>query len=134
MKNLPKKSYQVCIAGASPDTGNLGVTALCYTTLNELHKRGITDITVLDHGKGRRMKQIDNHIVKLQGVINSRNIFKPESLWMIKMCCKIGRHFNSAAKTIISSDAVLDFSAEIVLLISMVKVVFKQSLGLKILF
>ena len=43
----------IIIAGAAPDTGNLGVSALCHSIVTGLRKfRPNTEIDVLFHGNG----------------------------------------------------------------------------------
>ncbi|WP_262693627.1 polysaccharide pyruvyl transferase family protein [Kordiimonas aquimaris] len=42
----------VVIAGAAPDTGNHGVTALCHSAVLGLQERGIEEFTIFDHDLG----------------------------------------------------------------------------------
>lgn len=49
MKN---SNTSIVLAGAAPDTGNHGVTALCHSAVLGLQERGIEQITIFDHGGG----------------------------------------------------------------------------------
>ncbi|WND03278.1 polysaccharide pyruvyl transferase family protein [Temperatibacter marinus] len=47
-----KNNADIIIAGAAPDTGNAGVTALLESTIFGLSSRGIQNFTILDNGNG----------------------------------------------------------------------------------
>lgn len=49
MKHL---TTSIVLAGAAPDTGNHGVTALCHSAVLGLQERGIEKFTIFDHGAG----------------------------------------------------------------------------------
>lgn len=49
MKHL---ATSIVLAGAAPDTGNHGVTALCHSAVLGLQERGIENFTIFDHGAG----------------------------------------------------------------------------------
>lgn len=50
-----KQPYtSLIIAGAAPDTGNHGVTALSQSAVIGLQQRGVSQFTILDHGRGLR--------------------------------------------------------------------------------
>lgn len=49
MKHL---KTSIVLAGAAPDTGNHGVTALCHSAVLGLQERGIEEFTIFDHGAG----------------------------------------------------------------------------------
>lgn len=102
--------------GAAPDTGNLGVSALCYATLHELaiHDPAL-DITVFDYTRGHRDHQIDfgdgtTVRFRSQGAIYSRRLYRPENLRLMQLAGIFGGLGNSGIKAIQQSDAVLDIS------------------------
>lgn len=101
--------------GAAPDTGNLGVTALCYATLYGLQKiTGQFAVTVFDHGRGARQESIafpeTEFSFDLQGAVNSRRYYRPENLKLMKFLSKLGLNINAGLEQIKTSDAVLDIS------------------------
>ncbi len=106
---------KISFFGAAPDTGNLGVTALCYATLYNLSKLyPEIDVTVFDHGRGKRDATItfgrENFAFIRQGAVHSRRYYRPENLSMMMFFSKVGFPFNTGLKTISASDAVIDIS------------------------
>ncbi len=102
--------------GAAPDTGNLGVSALCYATLYSVIKE-LPDahMTVFDHGRGRESQNVDlggglRISFFRQGAVNSRRFYRPENLKLMKLAALFGGLGNGGIKTISQSDAVLDIS------------------------
>ncbi|MCI5133601.1 MAG: polysaccharide pyruvyl transferase family protein [Candidatus Electrothrix sp. AW2] len=111
----PQKKYSFSLFGAALDTNNLGVSALCYSTVQQLKRLdNKIEITVFDHGRGRRDKSIklpDGDIqLSLQGAVNSRRYYRPENLWVMRVAGLLGGLGNSGIATIKKSDAVLDIS------------------------
>ena len=101
--------------GAAPDTGNLGVSALCYATIyNIIKQQPNAEITVFDHGRGRWKQniQFNNTVVSIhrQGAINSRRFYRPENLWIMKLVGMVGGLGNLGIQTICASDASIDIS------------------------
>ena len=102
--------------GAAPDTGNLGVSALCYATLFNIAAHDPeAEFTVFDHGRGRGKQEIDfGNGQRLsfyrQGAVNSRRFYRPENLRLMKLSGLLGGLGNQGIKTIAQSDAVLDIS------------------------
>lgn len=113
--NTPSKLRNVCLFGASPDTGNRGVTALCHSVLWHLNSRDVERITVFDHGIGLRDEAVnfgDRQIaIKRCGAVHSRRYYRRECLWNIRLATWAGGAFNPAAQAIRHADAVLDVSA-----------------------
>ena len=105
----------ICLFGASSDTGNRGVTALCHSVIWHLHSRNVDRITVFDHGRGLRKDRVDfggDHVqVNRCGAVHSRRLHRRESLWNIRMSTWIHSRSNPAAKDICEADAVYDVSA-----------------------
>jgi colanic acid/amylovoran biosynthesis protein len=105
----------VCLFGASPDTGNRGVTALCHSVLSHLNTRDVNRITVFDHGTGLRDDVVDfgerQVPIKLCGAVHSRRYYRSECLWNIRLSTWARGAFNPAAQAIRNADAILDVSA-----------------------
>ena len=103
-----------CLFGASPDTGNLGVSALCYSVVDGILRHAPNaQITVFDHGRGIRDETYywNGHAHRLArcGASDTRRLWRPESLWHIRLCGRLGWP-NAAIRVIRDADAVLDIS------------------------
>jgi len=105
---------QVSLFGASPDTGNQGVSALCYSVLDGLATRNINNICVYDHGRGKRRDSVtfngNSHSFDRLGAIIGRRYYRPENFFQIALSARFGGLWNRNAKTICQSSAVLDVS------------------------
>jgi len=105
----------VCLFGASPDTGNRGVTALCHSVISHLNLRGVGHITVFDHGTGLRAETVDfgeqKVPIQLCGAVHSRRYYRSECLWNIRVATWAGGGLNPGAQAIRRADAILDVSA-----------------------
>ncbi len=101
--------------GAAPDTGNLGVSALCYATLIGINKfQPECQITVFDNGRGKRKSSIHTNDSKIsffrQGAIYSRRFYRPENIRLWRFLAMLGGLGNSGLQTIHTSDGILDIS------------------------
>ncbi len=107
---------QFSLFGAAPDTGNLGVSALCYSILYVIARQlPEARVTVFDHGRGRETQSIDfgdGQQVSFfrQGAVNSRRFYRSENLRLMQLAGLFGGLGNSGIKTILQSEAVLDIS------------------------
>lgn len=105
---------QITLFGASPDTGNQGVTALCYSVINGMATRNLKNLCVYDHGRGRRASSISLNNQRLYfdrlGATNGRRYYRPENLWQMRISAKLGGLWNDSAKTLCRARAVLDVS------------------------
>jgi len=114
MTTIPHVRH-VCLFGASPDTGNRGVTALCHSVIWHLYSRNVDRITVFDHGRGVRRDRIDfggDHVeITRCGAVHSRRLHRHECLWNIRLSAWTRSHMNPAARAICEADAVYDVSA-----------------------
>ncbi len=110
---MKKKHTSVCIAGAAPDTGNHGVTALCYSTIAGLADRGISEFTLFDHGTG--LRQAPNfHWAKAKkiqhlGFKGGKRIYSSDHMLNMTWRQKLGLPSESL-KVIQHADAILDVS------------------------
>lgn len=109
------RSLRLVVAGAAPDTGNLGVSALCHATIAALAAR-LPDarLVVFDQrdGVGPATLQTANGLVAFErcGARHSRRLYRPEALRMIRLVARLGGLGNPAARRILRADAVLDIS------------------------
>ncbi|HEX5243247.1 MAG TPA: polysaccharide pyruvyl transferase family protein [Tepidisphaeraceae bacterium] len=75
---------------------------------------GANSVTVFDEGWGSREEFLETETSRLPirriGARNSRRYHRPESLWNIRMSCRLGGLANPGAKAILDSDGVLDIS------------------------
>jgi polysaccharide pyruvyl transferase WcaK-like protein len=109
----------LCLAGAAPDTGNLGVTALCYSVVSALRARvPEARVVVLDHGRGLRDAQLlmdepsDGQLAyQRMGAVNSRRFHRPENLWNMRVRNWVRPRRQQRLGEVSGIDAVLDLSA-----------------------
>lgn len=105
----------IIIAGAAPDTGNLGVSALLESTIGGISQNNSHQIVVLDHTNGIRTDSIiidqgKTTDVVLCGARHSKRYYQPENLSNIRFSLKFFNLFNPIAKYFLSSKAILDIS------------------------
>jgi len=110
---------KILIAGASPDTGNMGVSALFYSTLYGL-LRNLPDAEfyAFDNGLGCRKSEFnigsfENIPVGLIGVRGGLRVYRSGNLHTLSLASKTGRYgrfLNATLKQIASCDAILDVS------------------------
>jgi colanic acid/amylovoran biosynthesis protein len=113
------KRYRVAVFGASPDTNNMGVSALLVSLLAGLHEKlGNVEFIVFDNRLGIRRSQFivgDTSLeIILCGVRVGKRFYRSENLATIKLLSKLGRlgaWLNPVIKLIDSCDAVVDVSA-----------------------
>jgi polysaccharide pyruvyl transferase WcaK-like protein len=104
----------VIIAGAAPNTGNLGVSALCRSAISELKKRDAElSLTALCYGDdfiddGYQID--DKNFCGLMGVSNGKKLYKSNHYRNIELACKLGGSWNKRADSFLNSSAVLDIS------------------------
>lgn len=82
---MTQNNHHIALAGASPDTGNQGVTALCHSTILGLMSQGLKSATIFDHGPGthRWLTQGIAPDVKLQAcsLRPSKRIWQSDSFY-----------------------------------------------------
>ncbi len=83
------------VFGAAPDTGNLGVSALCFGTLAALYRRlPRAKATVFDNGRGRREGSLrvggKTHAFELLGAWHSRRYHREETLRRMLLSARLG--------------------------------------------
>lgn len=105
----------LCLFGASPDTGNLGVSALFLSVLSAIADRyPAASVTVFDYGRGIRDDEIDlsNGTFRFRrcGANYSRRYYRQDSLLNMRVSAAFGGLGNPGIKAIAEADAVLDVS------------------------
>ncbi len=100
----------ITLLNAAPDTGNQGVSALCHSIVAGLSKRGVTGITVADHGRGRRRADWGYATVDLVGLTHNRRYWRGDNLRTAHALTRIGSVISPAARSVARSRAVLDIS------------------------
>ncbi|MHC4416209.1 MAG: polysaccharide pyruvyl transferase family protein [Planctomycetota bacterium] len=104
---------RLCIFGAGPGTGNLGVSALGLSLLAGIARRVRNPlITTFDNGRGVRpaRARVAGRDLNYQlcGAVPSRRIYRPDSLWRIRASGWVGGMGNDAIQAVRNADAVLD--------------------------
>ncbi|MFP4216361.1 MAG: polysaccharide pyruvyl transferase family protein [Phycisphaerae bacterium] len=103
------------IGGASPDTANLGVSALGLSVLAALTTRlKAPDLTVLDNGKGLSKRSMtlhgQPHEITLCGARHSRRYHRPDTLWTMRLAGRLGGLGNPIVRHLGQAHAWLDIS------------------------
>ncbi len=107
------RPLKICIFGAGPGTGNLGVSALSLSLLAGIARRVRSPlITAFDNGRGLRPAHARvagrDLTYQLCGAVPSRRIYHRDSLWRIRASGRLGGLGSTAIDAIRSADAVLD--------------------------
>jgi polysaccharide pyruvyl transferase WcaK-like protein len=104
---------RLCVFGAGPGTGNLGVSALSLSLLSGIARR-VRDpqVTSFDNGKGIRPARARLNgrdlAYRLCGAIPTRRVYRRDSLFRIRASGWLGGLGHAAIKAIRDADAVLD--------------------------
>jgi polysaccharide pyruvyl transferase WcaK-like protein len=106
---------RVCMMGASTDTGNLGVSALCLSVVGGILLRAPDAVvTVFDEqrGEGPQTERFDGRTFTYRrcGLYSTRRYYRRESLWNVQMSSRLGGLGNPASKALRESDAVVDIT------------------------
>lgn len=105
----------VVLCGAAPDTGNLGVSALCGSVLHGVSKRLPEGrIVVFDNSPSAgalhwRLAGTDVDALRC-GAYLTRRFYRPECLWNVRASARLGGLWNTAAQNLSRAMAVLDIS------------------------
>ncbi|MCP4903545.1 MAG: polysaccharide pyruvyl transferase family protein, partial [bacterium] len=110
---------KISIFGASPDTDNMGVSALFASATAGLNRRiPHLDLTIFDMRLGVRVEQhqVDNDeplSMRFIGIRTGHRYYRAENLANMKYVAKagwLGRRFNPGVRAIMESNVVLDVS------------------------
>lgn len=105
----------VVLFGAPPDTGNLGVSALCHSVVRGVMERapGAT-LRVFDHQRGHRTGALDaapeSPRVELCGMSNTRRLHRREAMATMRASVRLGVPGLTQARWIRDASGVLDIS------------------------
>lgn len=113
MADRTQRSPRIVLLGASPTTGNLGVTALCVTTMAGLAKRGITDQVVFDFAHGNRPfpdEELPPGQYRLVGSSNTRRYYRANNLKRQWFLASRWPFTNPALRAIRRADVVLSIA------------------------
>lgn len=102
-----------CLFGAAPNTGNLGVSALCFGVLSGLaSERDDTRVTVFDYGRGVREWPVGVAGVQVEcvGAWHTRRWWRPECLRSMLVAASLGGLGIAGVRRLASADGVLDIS------------------------
>lgn len=111
----PEGSLRICLFNAALDTANLGVSALGESVAHSLRSaHPDSSLAVFDCSPGASTIQlgaIDRGKPVLRcGGYHTRRIYRPESLWNIRVCAHLGGLWNPGARLLRAADAVLDIT------------------------
>ena len=115
----PEMTIRLALFGATPDTPNMGVSALFASAIEGLtHELGDVQWVVFDSGLGRRtevFKMSDGTSLQLThfGGRGGHRYYRPENLATMKFLSyfgQLGNYLNEGLRLIDSCDAVLDVS------------------------
>lgn len=106
---------RICLFGAALDTANLGVSALGKSVVHGLRSAAPDcAVTVFDFGGGTGTFPwgANGHAKPIQrcGAYHTRRIYRPESLWNIRVSAHLGGLWNRGARLLRAADAVLDIT------------------------
>ncbi len=110
-----RRALDLALFGCAPDTGNLGVSALCFSVLAALKAQAPdTVVSVFDNGRGHRWgaEWIGGEALTFasHGGRYSRRLHESSSLWNLRVCARLGGLGNLGAQAVLGADAVLDVS------------------------
>ncbi len=107
-------SHDIILAGAAPDTGNLGVSALCYSVVsNLLSQNAKLNIKILSHGKGLKSGAYQvgaQGACDLLGAKHSNRFYDSSSFTNIYWVSRLMPSLTREGKTFRESRAILDIS------------------------
>jgi polysaccharide pyruvyl transferase WcaK-like protein len=105
---------QLCLFGASPGTGNQGVNALCWSTLDGIARRVTADVTVFGYGDNRSRQAVPGSAppvhFDLRSMSAGRRWWRANHLRRAQYSAHAGLRGNAIVREIQASDAVLDVS------------------------
>lgn len=106
-------SFRIALLGAAPDTGNLGVSALCESVLAGLSERvPDAEVVVFDHGQPVA-SPFDSHCRRLR-LVTSRKIYRSSSIQNARIRARLaplGVPRSEALAVLVESDLVLAIGA-----------------------
>jgi polysaccharide pyruvyl transferase WcaK-like protein len=105
-----QQSFNTCVFGASPGTGNQGVNALCWSTLTGLAERGCNELHVFDYGREARPAALGTVPYTLHGMTIGKRVWQANHLGRARLAATLGLRENVVVKAVAEADLVLDAS------------------------
>lgn len=103
-------SSRACLFGASPNTGNQGVNALCWSLLRGLAERGYDDIHVFDYRRQQKQAQFGDVKFMLQPMTIGKRFWQADHLERNRIASALGKKSGGVLGAINQADLVLDVS------------------------
>ncbi|MEP6389964.1 MAG: polysaccharide pyruvyl transferase family protein [Halioglobus sp.] len=107
---MSQTQLSACVFGASPGTGNQGVNALCFSTLEAMAQRGCNDLHVFDYGQATRPARFGELQYTLHGISVGKRLWRSNHLGTARLAVMAGFHAHSVVRTVANADLVLDVS------------------------
>ena len=105
---------RLCLFGASPETGNQGVNALCWSTLDGIARRVAADVQVFSYGDNQSLQVVPGSsppsLYRLRDMSVGRRIWRANHLRRAELSANLGWRRNPIVKDVRRADAVLDVS------------------------
>ena len=103
-------SSRACLFGASPNTGNQGVNALCWSLLTGLAQRGFDDIHVYDYRRQPQQAQFGDVRYTLQPMAIGKKFWQAEHLERNRIATAVGKKSGGMLDALNRADLVMDVS------------------------
>ncbi len=108
---MKQNHTSIVLAGAAPDTGNHGVTALAQSLILGLADRGVDQVTVFDHGHGINPVADDDTLARLQTLAfkAGKRVYQSANMHQARLRQLMGLS-SPALRAMMNADAVVDVS------------------------
>ena len=111
---MPTDTNSLCLFGASPNTGNQGVNALCWSALQGIGARSNAALHVFRYGDGAKRDLVPGSTLPLffasEGMAGGRRFWRKNHLWRARMSARARLTRNPIVQLVKNSGAVLDVS------------------------
>jgi colanic acid/amylovoran biosynthesis protein len=111
---MPTDKTSLCLFGASPNTGNQGVNALCWSALQGIGVRSDAALHVFRYGDGPKRDFVPGSTPTLffdfEGMAGGRRFWRKNHLWRARMSARARLTQNPIVQVVKNSGAVLDVS------------------------
>lgn len=111
---MSQERPHLCIFGASPGTGNQGVNALCWATLEGVARRAPARITVFSYGAQGAHEIVPGSAppvcFRMEGMSAGRRVWRTDHLKRARLSAAVGLDSNAIVHSIRTADLVLDLS------------------------
>jgi polysaccharide pyruvyl transferase WcaK-like protein len=105
-----QSTVKTCVFGASPSTGNQGVNALCWSTLEGLASRGCAETHVFEYGTATGSARFGELCYTLHGVTVGKRLWRSNHLGVARLAALVGLRRHQLVDTVQDADLVLDVS------------------------